>query len=478
MPTYNERHSSIKNAMLSSKQSAAIGESFRSEFFELLPADYLFHSDVITHTVLFKNLRSLLESVGFNVERKSGLMIAQAIANKMYSDSDLESAHHAIAVSRQWQKSFIQSADDNKGSTITTAQPFNDSDRLVDATAKHFVHRAQYSGVLAESPSLAEMRNTYLTYCNDKNISQSNRVKLLHYALKGPAWTFWAEELRDDASITTIGAAFHKLTEKFDTPSHQKQVEHILESLDLDKTRKLLECGRVKALGYVYHEVDRLNPQISRNKRGDSFKSEQLMRVVEDRVWAPDARRRLLQDNITFSQIYSELTASALLWEERTRKRGLNPDTISDLVERRDITQNTASIFYGARCARSPPSSRNKGRGSPHFSRKYKRSRQNDKCFRCGKLGHHAIDCQDESRMSMTSAIRSRIKDMDGSPDSAAARILFEIATEYDDYENPEMSDEDRELAKNTFETLLNSSLPVQDEEKEGEENFQKPDSQ
>ena len=244
MRTYNERHSGIKDAMLSLRQSAAIDENFRYEFLELLPADYLLHSDFITHTVLFKNFRSLLDSVGFKVERNSGLMIAQAIANKMYSDPDLESAHHAIAVSRQFHKSFAQSADDSKGSTITPAQPFNDADRLVDATAKHFVHRAQYSGVLADSPSFAEIRNTHLTYCNGKNIYQSNRVKLLHYALKGPVWTFWAEELRYDSYITTIGAAFYKLTENFDTPSHQKQVEHIREYLDFDNNRKLLECVR------------------------------------------------------------------------------------------------------------------------------------------------------------------------------------------------------------------------------------------
>jgi len=77
--------------------------------------------------------------------------------------------------------------------------------------------------------------------------------------------------------VRVISAVFAKLAEKFDTPAHQRQVEQIRQSLDLEKTRKMMECGRVKALGHIYFEVDRLNSQIPHNKRGDSFKSEQLI---------------------------------------------------------------------------------------------------------------------------------------------------------------------------------------------------------
>jgi len=56
-------------------------------------------------------------------------------------------------------------------------------------------------------------------------MSQSDKLKLVHYALKGPAWTYWSESLQSDADVRVISAVFAKLAEKFDTPTHQRKVE-------------------------------------------------------------------------------------------------------------------------------------------------------------------------------------------------------------------------------------------------------------
>ena len=426
-------------------------------------------------------MRSLVDAVGLRVERKPGLMIVQAISELMYNDEQLQTARDAILASRQMRRGASSSSTIQVENTTPTATISSDYDicRTVDATARHFANQEKYSGILAESPSLSEMRSNYLTYCRDKNMSHIEKVKLIHYALKGPAWTYWSEELQNNPNMTSLGVLFQKLAEKFDTPAHQRQVEHILESLNIDQIRNSLGCGRVKALGHIYHEVDRLNSQVTRNKRGDTFKSEQLMKIVENRVWSQEAKKKLLQGNIKFAELYSELSASALLWEEKTRKLGADPENTSDLSVADPPAPRASSIFYGARYANSSPSYKNRSQRKfiPKPVRQHK-SKESSKCFRCGKYGHYAFECSDSDRTSMIEAIRGRIRDTKESPDKAAARILFELATAYDDSGKvEEVSDEETELVENTFEALLNSSVSGEENNLE-HSHFSQPDSE
>ena len=229
----------------------------------------------------------------------------------------------------------------------------------------------------------------------------------------------------------------------------------------MDQTRKSLEFGRVKALGHIYHEVDRLNSQISMNKRGDTFKAEQLMEIVENHLWAQEAKKKLLQGNVKFAGLYSELSASALLWEETIKKQGLDPETAHDFAIRNTPSNQPSTVFFGARYAR-PVSSfrRRRDRKIKTFKRKGASNRANSHCYRCGKLGHYAFECSDSNRITMANAIRSRIRNTDYQHDRAAAEIIFELATQLDDVEIDYLSDSDKELAENTFETLLSSSAP------------------
>ena len=124
--------------------------------------------------------------------------------------------YDAISVSRHMKIGTTSSSAANSGlhSPVTQGPTKYDLSRTVDATAKHFTNRAQYSGILTESPSLSEMRSNYIMYCRDKNMSQTERVRLFHYALKGPAWTYWSERIQYGTSLTTLGAVFNKLVQK------------------------------------------------------------------------------------------------------------------------------------------------------------------------------------------------------------------------------------------------------------------------
>ena len=100
MRTHNDRQATIKEAIKILAESSSTGDEFKTEFVELLPPEYLLHSDVVTHTVLFKHLRSLLDAINMRVERRAGLMIAQAIAEIIYSNDMLQVARNDIAASR------------------------------------------------------------------------------------------------------------------------------------------------------------------------------------------------------------------------------------------------------------------------------------------------------------------------------------------------------------------------------------------
>ena len=94
------------------------------------------------------------------VERRAGLMIAQAMAEIIYSSIMLETARSAIVASRQTQKavpiSVANHINTSQQGPMTTVEP--DIKRIVDSTAKHFAEHMQYSDILADSPSLSEMR--------------------------------------------------------------------------------------------------------------------------------------------------------------------------------------------------------------------------------------------------------------------------------------------------------------------------------
>ena len=140
--------------------------------------------------------------------------------------------------------------------------------------------------------------------------------------LTGPALTFWINE-KIKKTFFDIDEVFETLASKFDTPTYQKQIDHILQGLSVKAYETKHGCSKVEALGYVYNEVDRLNAQGSRTRRGDTFKADQLLKIVDNLSWAKDTKKKAPRENLSFSQKYSEIASAALLWEGGKRKQGL-----------------------------------------------------------------------------------------------------------------------------------------------------------
>lgn len=85
------------------------------------------------------------------------------------------------------------------GSAAVMVAPGYENDstwRKIDSTSRHFSETERFSGILGESLNLSENRQSYLIYCNQKDLSRPDKVKLVSCVLKGPALNFWMEKLK------------------------------------------------------------------------------------------------------------------------------------------------------------------------------------------------------------------------------------------------------------------------------------------
>lgn len=95
----------------------------------------------------------------------------------------------------------------------------------VDSVSKHFSSKGLQTGILAQSRILNEVRKSSVTYCDNKDFSEIERVQLLIYVLKGPELNFSTTNVKD-ANMQNLNKAFNSLSRKFDTTAHQRQIVH------------------------------------------------------------------------------------------------------------------------------------------------------------------------------------------------------------------------------------------------------------
>ena len=262
---------------------------------------------------------------------------------------------------------------------------------------------------------------------------------------------------------------FKALEEQFDTPAHQRQIESIANSLTIDNIRKQYNCSRIAALGILYHEVVRLNAQFPKEKRGEAFKVQTLMKIVENHEWSRSAEEEVMQNSINYERLYTKLSAALVVWENEVRKSGQNPEQKED--RRAKILAPTPFIGYGSTYATNPKKSWNRRKTFKRSQSTEKAKgkpvdRSNVQCFRCKRFGHFRSECTLNYCNSMIDAAWSRIQELGGEPNQAAAKVLFELALEEDEYQNA-LPSVDKQ--NHTFEALLSSHLAHDDSSDQSE---------
>jgi hypothetical protein len=65
-------------------------------------------------------------------------------------------------------------------------------------------------------------------------------------------------------------------------------------------------------------------------KRGDQFRTQTLMRIVEKFKWSRKSEEEVLQEALSYDALYIKLPASLLIWEHQIKLSGGDPDLADD----------------------------------------------------------------------------------------------------------------------------------------------------
>lgn len=111
-------------------------------------------------------------------------------------------------------------------------------------------------------------------------------MRLISSVLNGPALLHWSTHIQGRDTFAEIVAIFKELEGQFDAHAHRRQIESLAYYVTIEAVRKKQGCSRVSALGFLYHEVSRLNAQFRKFKQGGAFSTPSMMKSVEKYEWS------------------------------------------------------------------------------------------------------------------------------------------------------------------------------------------------
>lgn len=270
----------------------------------------LFPPAVLSNTSSLKNqwrnvfLRDILSTVGTRVYQRRGLHILQAIINIVF---DTDHAMRGIANQLISDLKHIGTS----GCCRTTA---NDAGEIGDqmgcldngsfwkkvhSASRQFGNSETYCEILAESPSLSEVRKSYITYCTQRGYPRPDHFRLVSAILRGPALNYRMENINSRAELSELIAAYKELKKQFDTCTHQEQIEVVTLSMIMEEMMRKNNCGCVGSFGSLHHEVNHLIEQFPKVKRKDAFRTQTFMKIVEKYEYSHSAGDDVRKDRIS-----------------------------------------------------------------------------------------------------------------------------------------------------------------------------------
>lgn len=255
--------------------------------------------------------------------------------------------------------------------------------------------------------------------------------------------------------------------------------------MTIEEVKSTRNCSRIAAFGTLYQEVTRLNQQFPKVERGNEFNVQTLMKIVEKYEWSRFVEEEVMQEKLNYESLYTKLSASLVVWENDVARQGLDPDK----ADYRRSRTNNGSFFtgygeqyvfpisnstlppsrttindYSSRLVASKGNVMKNGSNNRRIDQPFNFKTEieiDSKCFRCGRPGHWRSEGTYSN--SIIDAVKGRIRNMGGDRNKAAARILFELASEEKDNHFDTVDDED------IFEALVNAYQLNGDENKTDE---------
>ena len=146
--------------------------------------------------------------------------------------------------------------------------------------------------------------------------------------------------------------------------------------------------------------VGRLNEQFPPEKRGETFKINTLMKVVERFVWSRNADEDVMQGKLKYQDLYTKLSAALVIWEDEVRRSGRDPEQVDDT---RIAAMPGDFIGYSSKYVfANKPAPRQRILSFPNtapranFASRPRRDKSKIICFKCRKPGHYRSECKEQ----------------------------------------------------------------------------------
>lgn len=108
------------------------------------------------------------------------------------------------------------------------------------------------------------------------------------------------EHIDGQSKYTELGAVLKALEAQFDTPTHQKQTKLLALSPTMDDIMQKHSCKRIAALKMLYREVSSLNKQFLKVECRNEFKTQVLVKIIEQYEWSRTVEEEVMQDKLFY----------------------------------------------------------------------------------------------------------------------------------------------------------------------------------
>ena len=320
----------------------------------------------------------------------------------------------------------------------------------------------KFSGSPGTGLALHLVKRKFNELIFEQEIPQSQTVQLIHNCLSGIANDYFYSNVRDVAK--TPDEALKALENRFNSKQHHSQALAYLRRLSFEGIKNEKSCSNLEALSIAHSRIIEYIPQCGpsyQSEHQDGHMSEFPASMVDGQDWAENVLTARITATDTLNgmdcnSFYAMLISALTLLENRK-----NPSSTSGT--------ESPSRFYGERYGNTP-AYKKKLHGNPRA--RYRRSpaqliavKNRTRCLRCNALGHWKNECPQRGP-TMTSIIRSRIKDRGGN-DKGVAEVLYALVEGDDNFEEYMEAvgtvEETEDNSANAFESLFNETNPDED---------------